>query len=61
LVVDARRAAKVAAGEAHVAHAINDGAGIEAREVDMLNGFAKQFGFGVGFVFGFCGGHGGLL
>jgi len=44
LVVDARRAGKIAAGEAHLAHRIDDRTRIEALDVDMLDFGREQFG-----------------
>src|SRR3546814_3823833 len=44
LVVDARRAREVAAGEAHLAHRVDDRARVEAGDVDMFDGRRQQLG-----------------
>src|SRR5207253_6166111 len=42
LVVDARGAREVAAGEAHLAHRLDDRAGVELGDVDMLDRARQQ-------------------
>ena len=44
LIVDARRPAEIAAGEAHVLHRVHDRARVEGLDVDMLDLVREQFG-----------------